>query len=230
MRRSSKPAIGPTPTRPSACWSCGAPEAPSCPAPTSNSLPGFSTREDALAYERRIDAVIDRLERVRSRTIAQIQGAAAGGGWSSPSAATSASHAGVALRHSRGADARQLPVGGELCAARRSPRTGAGEGSPCSPAAWSPPKRRARSASSPAWSTPPQSTTPSRDLAAPSQRNAPLTIHATKEARETHPGCTASPGGRDRRPDDDVLRQRRFQGRRSPRFWASGRRSSSATE
>jgi len=40
----------------------------------------FSTREDAVAYERRLDAVIDRLERVRAATIAQVHGVAAGGG------------------------------------------------------------------------------------------------------------------------------------------------------
>jgi enoyl-CoA hydratase/carnithine racemase len=41
---------------------------------------GFSTREDAIAYERRLDSVIDRLERVRAATIAQVHGVAAGGG------------------------------------------------------------------------------------------------------------------------------------------------------
>jgi enoyl-CoA hydratase len=35
---------------------------------------------DALAYERRIDEVLDRLERVTKATIAQVQGVAAGGG------------------------------------------------------------------------------------------------------------------------------------------------------
>jgi enoyl-CoA hydratase/carnithine racemase len=40
----------------------------------------LSTREDALAYERRLDAVIDRLERVAVATIAQVEGVAAGGG------------------------------------------------------------------------------------------------------------------------------------------------------
>ena len=40
----------------------------------------FSTREDAIHYERRLDAVIDRLERVQAATIAQVQGVAAGGG------------------------------------------------------------------------------------------------------------------------------------------------------
>ena len=40
----------------------------------------FATREDALGYERRMDNVIDRLERVKSATIAQVQGIAAGGG------------------------------------------------------------------------------------------------------------------------------------------------------
>jgi enoyl-CoA hydratase/carnithine racemase len=41
---------------------------------------GFRTDADALAYERRIDAVVDRLERVRAATIAQVEGVAAGGG------------------------------------------------------------------------------------------------------------------------------------------------------
>jgi enoyl-CoA hydratase/carnithine racemase len=40
----------------------------------------FSSREDALAYERRIDEVIDRLERVTKPTIARIEGVASGGG------------------------------------------------------------------------------------------------------------------------------------------------------
>ena len=40
----------------------------------------FATRDDGLAYERRLDAVIDRLERVNAATIAQVQGVAAGGG------------------------------------------------------------------------------------------------------------------------------------------------------
>jgi enoyl-CoA hydratase/carnithine racemase len=38
------------------------------------------TRDEVLAYESRIDDVIDRLERVRAATIAQVQGAATGGG------------------------------------------------------------------------------------------------------------------------------------------------------
>ncbi|MEQ1727741.1 MAG: enoyl-CoA hydratase/isomerase family protein [Vicinamibacterales bacterium] len=38
------------------------------------------TQEAAIAYERRLDAVIDRLERVRVPTIARVQGVAAGGG------------------------------------------------------------------------------------------------------------------------------------------------------
>jgi enoyl-CoA hydratase len=40
----------------------------------------FDTPEAPLAYERRMDAIIDRLERVRVPTIAQVQGVAAGGG------------------------------------------------------------------------------------------------------------------------------------------------------
>ena len=38
------------------------------------------TGEDGIAYERRLDAVIDRLERVRRVTIAAVDGAATGGG------------------------------------------------------------------------------------------------------------------------------------------------------
>src|SRR5687768_5794910 len=41
---------------------------------------GFSTRDDVVGYEARLDAVIDRLERVGAATIAQVQGVAAGGG------------------------------------------------------------------------------------------------------------------------------------------------------
>lgn len=40
----------------------------------------FRTRDDALAYERRLDTTLDRLERVTKPTIAQIAGVAAGGG------------------------------------------------------------------------------------------------------------------------------------------------------
>lgn len=40
----------------------------------------FGTAETAIAYERRLDAVIDRLERVRVPTIAEVRGVAAGGG------------------------------------------------------------------------------------------------------------------------------------------------------
>ena len=40
----------------------------------------LATREDALAYERRLDSVVDRLENVHVATIAQVEGVAAGGG------------------------------------------------------------------------------------------------------------------------------------------------------
>jgi enoyl-CoA hydratase len=40
----------------------------------------FATGADGIAYERRLDAVIDRLERVTIPTIAQVHGVAAGGG------------------------------------------------------------------------------------------------------------------------------------------------------
>ena len=41
---------------------------------------GFTTADDGIAYERRMEQVIDRLERVSVPTIAQVQGVAAGGG------------------------------------------------------------------------------------------------------------------------------------------------------
>jgi enoyl-CoA hydratase/carnithine racemase len=41
---------------------------------------GFASGADGIAYEKRLDAVIDRLERVSAVTIAQIHGVAAGGG------------------------------------------------------------------------------------------------------------------------------------------------------
>ena len=40
----------------------------------------FNTGDDGIAYERRLDAVIDRLERVTRVTIAAVDGAAVGGG------------------------------------------------------------------------------------------------------------------------------------------------------
>jgi enoyl-CoA hydratase/carnithine racemase len=40
----------------------------------------FRDREDGLKYEERLDAVLDRLERVAKPTIAQVEGVAAGGG------------------------------------------------------------------------------------------------------------------------------------------------------
>jgi enoyl-CoA hydratase/carnithine racemase len=40
----------------------------------------FSSRDDGLRYERKLDQVIDRIERVSRPTIAQVEGVAAGGG------------------------------------------------------------------------------------------------------------------------------------------------------
>ena len=40
----------------------------------------FTDRQDGLKYEERLDGVLDRIERVRKPTIAQIEGVAAGGG------------------------------------------------------------------------------------------------------------------------------------------------------
>jgi enoyl-CoA hydratase len=40
----------------------------------------FTSRDDAIQYERRLDGIIDRVERVKLPTIAQVHGVAAGGG------------------------------------------------------------------------------------------------------------------------------------------------------
>lgn len=40
----------------------------------------FASRDDGIAYERRLDGVIDRVERVTAVTIAQVEGVATGGG------------------------------------------------------------------------------------------------------------------------------------------------------
>ena len=40
----------------------------------------FTSRDDAIQYERRLDGIIDRVERVKIPTIAQVHGVAAGGG------------------------------------------------------------------------------------------------------------------------------------------------------
>src|SRR6478672_13068734 len=40
----------------------------------------FQARQDGIAYEKRLDATLERLERVGKPTIAQIEGVAAGGG------------------------------------------------------------------------------------------------------------------------------------------------------
>ncbi len=80
----------------------------------------FASRDDAVAYERRIDSVIDRLERVSAATIAQVHGVAAGGGC----AIALACDLRVCTADAQFGDtdcenARQLPLGGEL---RTSPR------------------------------------------------------------------------------------------------------------
>ncbi|HEX7137834.1 MAG TPA: enoyl-CoA hydratase-related protein, partial [Vicinamibacterales bacterium] len=41
---------------------------------------GFKTKEDGLAYEKRLDALLDRLEQLTKPAIAQIEGVTAGGG------------------------------------------------------------------------------------------------------------------------------------------------------
>lgn len=51
-----------------------------CPGTDISQFTTFSTREDGLEYERRLEACVSRLERVAVPTIAQVEGIAAGGG------------------------------------------------------------------------------------------------------------------------------------------------------
>jgi enoyl-CoA hydratase/carnithine racemase len=51
-----------------------------CPGTDISQFTTFSTRDDGLKYERRLEACVARLERVAIPTIAQVEGIAAGGG------------------------------------------------------------------------------------------------------------------------------------------------------
>jgi enoyl-CoA hydratase len=51
-----------------------------CPGTDISQFTSFSTREDGIEYERRLEACVSRIERVSVPTIAQVEGIAAGGG------------------------------------------------------------------------------------------------------------------------------------------------------
>lgn len=51
-----------------------------CPGTDISQFTSFSTREDGVEYERRLEACVSRIERVFVPTIAQVEGIAAGGG------------------------------------------------------------------------------------------------------------------------------------------------------
>jgi enoyl-CoA hydratase/carnithine racemase len=51
-----------------------------CPGTDISQFTSFSTREDGVEYERRLEACVSRIERVSVPTIAQVEGIAAGGG------------------------------------------------------------------------------------------------------------------------------------------------------
>ena len=115
------------PSRRSACSSCkGAGGKAFVSGTRHRRVHGVHDAREALAYERRIDPVIDRLEGVRVPTIAQVSGVAAGGGCAIALACDMrvCTPRGAVRRADR-ADAGQLPLGGELRAARRSHRPGA---------------------------------------------------------------------------------------------------------
>ena len=71
----------------------------------------FVDGDDGVAYEQRLDAVIDRIERLPIATIAEVDGAAAGGGCAIAMACDLRICSERApLRRAGGAHARQLPV------------------------------------------------------------------------------------------------------------------------
>ncbi len=89
----------------------------------------FRGPEDGIAYEKRIDQVLDRLERVTKATIAQIQGVAAGGGCAIAFELRSArGDARVFVRYSGRAYARELPLGRDLQPAGGPARSGSRQG------------------------------------------------------------------------------------------------------
>src|SRR5688500_9813354 len=51
-----------------------------CPGTDISQFTSFSTRQDGVEYERRLEACVSRVERVSVPTIAQVAGIAAGGG------------------------------------------------------------------------------------------------------------------------------------------------------
>ena len=83
---------------------------------------------DALAYEATIDRIVGRLETVRKPTVALVDGFAMGSASRSPPPATCASARRPRLRPPDRAHGRQLPLDGELRAARGAARPGAPEG------------------------------------------------------------------------------------------------------
>ena len=76
----AEPATRSMPHPSCACSSSAAPARLLPPAPTSRSFATSRSGDDGIAYERRLDAVIDRLERVTRPTIAAVDGPAVGGG------------------------------------------------------------------------------------------------------------------------------------------------------
>ena len=86
-----------------------------------NQFADFETGEDGVEYERRIDSVLDRLEAVRKPTVALVDGVAMGSGFAiAASCDLRVMHAGRDVRDADRAHGRQLPVDGQLRAARRT--------------------------------------------------------------------------------------------------------------
>ena len=88
----------------------------------------FSTAEDGLGYEARMEAMFAKLERCPVPTIAAIPGICTGGAAVIAATCDSDRHAQLQVRLSHRAHARQLPVGGQYRPRRRC--------SPASAAPW----------------------------------------------------------------------------------------------
>ena len=88
----------------------------------------FTTGADGVAYEKRLDAIVARLDALELVTIAAVQGYAVGGGLAHRHGVRPAPlHPGRAVRRADRAHGGELPLDGELRPARRAPRRGAHE-------------------------------------------------------------------------------------------------------
>ena len=92
-----------------------------------NQFTAFETGDDGVEYERRIDSVLDRLEAVRKPTVAFVEGVAMGSGFAIAAACDlRVITAGRDVRDADRPHGRQLPLDGQLRAARERDRRARG--------------------------------------------------------------------------------------------------------